>query len=388
MPIEPKRMMRRLLFLGLVSCALWVPAVLTGCGNSNQTANKLAQDSKELEEFDSSLTFNSVTLEEFDNKGQLWWKVKAKQARYSRDQKTALVVEPNGEFYQDGKPILKVSAQKGEVRQDGKTIFLRGAIKAIDTRDGLVLQGNELEWRPQDDLLIVRNQVVGTHRQASASAKEGKFYSRKRRLDLEGGVKAVSKDPNLRFNSERVVWQIVPETLTSDRAVQIERYEGKTTTDRAIAGQGSANLKTKTATLKQNAQIALKEPPLQIGGNDMQWNLNTQIIASNQPLTLVNRQQGVTLSGNQGTLNLKTDSLLLTGNVQGADERNQSQLAADRLQWNIKTQVFNAQGNVNYRQASPFLNLTGPTATGTLKDQQVVVSGNRSDGRVVTEFFP
>lgn len=65
------------------ACRLW----------GDQTAQKLAKDAKELENenFDTDLTFNSVTLEDFDRKGNLWWKVKAEQATYSRDNKIARV---------------------------------------------------------------------------------------------------------------------------------------------------------------------------------------------------------------------------------------------------------------------------------------------------------
>ncbi len=51
------------------------------CGNRNQTAEKIARDTQQIEDFDNSLTFNAVTLEEFDGKGRLWWKVKASKAR-------------------------------------------------------------------------------------------------------------------------------------------------------------------------------------------------------------------------------------------------------------------------------------------------------------------
>ncbi|HEY9751837.1 MAG TPA: hypothetical protein V6C46_02715, partial [Coleofasciculaceae cyanobacterium] len=45
--------------------------LLTGCNRQQSPSAKLAQDIKN-EEFDNSLTFNAVTLEEFDKTGQLW----------------------------------------------------------------------------------------------------------------------------------------------------------------------------------------------------------------------------------------------------------------------------------------------------------------------------
>lgn len=363
---------------------LLVLCTTAACGNRNRTAEKIAQDSKQAADFDNSLTFNAVTLEEFDNKGRLWWKVKATQASYSKDKKIARLQQPAGEFFQDGKSVLQVKGQQGEVQQNGQTIFLRGKITATDTRDGLVMQGDELEWQPRNDLVIVRNNLTGTHRQLKIAAKEGRLFTRTQRLELQGGVKAQATNPDLKFQSERLVWQIKQQTLASDRPLQIDRFNKTVLTDRASANQGVADLKAKTITLKQNARLTLVDPPVQLASNDIVWNLQGQTIASDQLLTIDNQQQQVTLSGNEGRIDLKSKMLYLAGDVRGVGEKNQSQLNSDRLNWNIATQKFEADGNVRYQQGQPPLNLSGPRATGTLRDQNILVSG----GRVVTEFTP
>ncbi|MBW4471163.1 MAG: LPS export ABC transporter periplasmic protein LptC [Stenomitos rutilans HA7619-LM2] len=361
-------------------------STLTACGNRNLTAEKIAQDSKQAEDFDNSLTFNAVTLEEFDSKGRLWWKVKAAQASYSKDKKIARLQQPTGEFFQDGQSVLQVKGQQGEVQQNGQTIFLRGKIVATDTRDGLVMKGDELEWQPRNDLVIVRNNLTGTHRQLKVAAKEGRLFTRNQRLELQGGVRAQAANPTLAFQSERLIWQIKQQTLASDRPLQIDRFNKTDLTDRATANQGIANLKAKTITLKQNAQLTLANPPAQLASNDLVWDLQGQTVGSEQLLTISNRQQQVTLSGNQGRVDLKSKMLYLEGDVRGVGEKNQAQLNADRLNWNIGTQKFDADGNVRYQQGQPPMNLAGPRATGTLGDQtkNILVSG----GRVVTEFVP
>ncbi|MBF2029373.1 MAG: LPS export ABC transporter periplasmic protein LptC [Oscillatoriales cyanobacterium C42_A2020_001] len=360
-------------------------SILAGC-NTNRAERRLAEDAKQFEgeKFDTDLTFNSVTLEDFDKKGRLWWKVKAEQAAYSRDQKTARVKKPSGEFYQDGKAILKVSGDSGEVVKDGERIFLRGNILATDLRDGLTLRGNELEWQPQKDLLLIRNNVTGERQKVTASAKGGKYLTRQRRLELDGKVTANSQDPNLKFNTERLVWLVEKDKLLGDRPLQLERYENKVMTDRATAAQGEMDLKTQVVTLKQNAQLNIVDPAVQVSGNLVNWRIKERTIASPQPVTINNAKDGVTLTGNQGDLNLKTKLLNLVGNVRGAGGPRQARLTSDRLLWNIDTQQFQADGNVTYQQAKPPLNLAGPRASGTLKEQQVVVSG----GRVVTQFVP
>lgn len=371
------------------SCLLKVSLIglllTTGaCGNRNQAAEKIARDTQQIEDFDNSLTFNAVTLEEFDDKGRLWWKVKASKASYSKDKQVARLQQPMGEFFQDGKSIMQVKGQQGEVQQNGQTIFLRGNIVATDTRDGLVMQGDEMEWQPRNDLLIVRNHVTGTHRQMKIAAKEGRFFSRMQRMELQGQVVAQATNPELQFKSDRVVWQIPQQTLTSDRPLQIDRFEKKVITDQASANQGVANLKTKTITLKQDAKLTVANPPAQLASNALVWNLQEQTITSDQLLTINNPQQQVTLSGSQGRMDLKNKMLYLAGDVRGVGTKNQSQLNADRLNWNLTTQRFEADGNVRYEQGQPPMNLAGPKATGTLQGQNILVSG----GRVVTEFIP
>jgi LPS export ABC transporter protein LptC len=363
---------------------LAVLMVVGACNNQNRAAKKIAQDTQQAQEFDNSLTLQSVTLDEFDKQGRLWWRVKAKEAIYSKDKKIAQIKEPKGDFYQDGKSILQVSAKSGEVQQDGKTIFLRGDITATDTRDGLVMKGNELEWQPEKDLLIVRNSLTGKHKQLSLVAKEGRYYSRLRKIELMGQVAVTTVDPQIQLRSEKLVWLIQKQTITSDRPLQVDHYKNKVVTDRATANQGMVDLKAKTATLKQNAQISFSQSGAQLNGNALVWNLNNQTVASDEAITVINQQQQLTIVANKGNLDLKSNTAYMSGNVQGVSAVNQARVNCDRLTWNLTTQQFQADGNVVYQQTKPPLNLTGPRATGGLREQKVVVSG----GRVETEFIP
>jgi LPS export ABC transporter protein LptC len=361
------------------------PLALSGC-NLNRGEKKLAQDAKTLEgeNFDTDLTFNSVILEDFDKNGKLWWKVKAEQATYGRDQKVARVKQPKGELYQDGKVILKVSGDGGEVLKDGERIFLRGNIVATDVRDGLVMKGNELEWQPKNDVVFIRNNVTGTRQKVNASAQNGKYLTRQRRLELDGKVFVESQDPDVKFNTDRLVWLVEKQKVIGERPLQVERSENKVVTDRANANQGEMDLKTRIVTLKNSAKLNIVDPPIEITGNLINWQLRERLIISPQLVTINNTKENVTLIGNQGNLNLKTKLLTLTGDVRGAGGPRQARLTSDRLLWNIDTQQFQAEGNVTYQQAKPPMNLAGPKANGTLKEQQVVVSG----GRVVTQFYP
>ncbi len=356
---------------------------LFACSNENRTVKKLAEDTSSVQNLDTNLTFNDITLEQADEQGRPVWKVKAKQATYSQDKKVAQVKTPTGELFQDGKSVYQISAQQGEIQQDGKRLFLTGQIVATDPRNGVVLRGNELEWRPQEDLLIVRKQLTGTHRQMQVVAQEARAFSRASRIELQGRVVAIATEPNMQLRTEHLIWQIREQRLTGDRPLQIDRYKAKKITDRATANQGEVDLKTKLVTLKQNAQLALLDPPMQVASNHLSWNLNTETLAANQPVRIVHHKQQMTVTAKQARMDLQKNIAYLTGDVHAVGQRRQ-ELNSKTLTWYVPSQLVEAQGDVSYRQVEPPVSFTGQKAVGKLQEQRIVVSG----GRVVTEIIP
>jgi LPS export ABC transporter protein LptC len=356
---------------------------LFACSNENRTVKKLAEDTSSVQNLDTNLTFNDITLEQADEQGRSVWKVKAKQATYSQDKKVAQVKSPTGELFQDGKSVYQISAQQGEIQQDGKRLFLTGQIVATDPRNGVVMRGNELEWRPQEDLLIVRKQLTGTHRQMQVVAQEARAFSRASRIELQGRVVAIATDPNMQLRTEHLIWQIREQRLTGDRPLQIDRYKAKKITGRATANQGEVDLKTKLVTLKQNAQLALLAPPMQVASNHLSWNLNTETLAANQPVRIVHHKQQMTVTAKQARMDLQKDIAYLTGDVHAVGQRRQ-ELNSKTLTWYVPSQLVEAQGDVSYRQVEPPVSFTGQKAVGKLQEQRIVVSG----GRVVTEIIP
>ena len=372
LPSSPFSVISMALLWGLVACA-----------GQNHTVKKLTQDSSSVQKFESNLTFNDITLEQANQQGQPVWKVKAKQATYSKDKKVAQIQNPAGELFQDGKVAYQISAQQGEIQQDGKQLFLKGQIVATDPRNGVVMRGNELEWRPKEDLLIVRNKLTTTHKQLQVVAQEARAFSRTSRIELQGQVVATATDPHLQMQTEHLIWQIREQKIIGDRPMQIDRYKGTVIADKAKANSSEVDLKTKIATLKQNAQLSLLDPPLQIDSNSMLWNMNTEIVTADQPVRVLHRQQQVTLTANRGQMDLQKKIVSLTGNVYGVGQRRQS-LKSNQLTWYIPSQLVEAEGDVVYRQVEPPASFTGQKAVGKLQEQHIVVSG----GRVVTEIVP
>jgi len=356
---------------------------LFSCGDQNSTVEQRAQDTSAVQDIERNLTFNDVTLEQADAQGRPIWIVKAKQATYSKDRRVAQVENPIGNLFQDGKSVYQITAKEGEIEQDGEQLFLKGQIVATDPRNNLVLRGNQLEWRPKEDLLIVRNQLTGSHPQVQAVAQEARVFSRTGRIELQGKVEATTSDPTLQMRTEQLIWQIREQKLIGDRPLQIDRYKDKKITDRATANQGEVDLKTKIATMKQNAQLALLAPPMQVTSNSMIWNMNTEMVTTDQPVRLVNRQRQITVTANQGRMDTQKEVAYLNGDVNGVGQRGQS-LKSKELTWYLPTQLMEANGDVFYRQVDPPVSFKGQKAVGNLQEQNIVVSG----GRVLTEIIP
>ncbi|MTJ07628.1 MULTISPECIES: LPS export ABC transporter periplasmic protein LptC [unclassified Anabaena] len=370
-------------YLPLILC---LSLSLFSCGNPSPTESKTDVSSPEDDE--TKLTFFGVALEQFDEVGRPIWKVKAKQAKYTTDKQIGEAESPEGELYQDGKVVYQIKAEKADIRQDGKQLFLQGKIIATDPSNGIVLKGNELEWRPQEDLLIVRNQLNGSHKQLQAVAQEAKVKTREQRVEFSGGVVAKSTEPQLQMRTERLMWQIKEEKLFSDRPIQIDKYENNKITGRSKGNAAEINLKTQIATLQPQAQLELIAQKMQITSNSITWNLNKEIITTNSPIRIFQSAENVTVTANQGRMQIPTNTVYLTGNVNAIGQRRQS-LKSNQITWYLDKKLLEAQGNVVYRQIEPKLTFKGETAVGNLETENIVVKGGNSTGRrVVTEIIP
>ncbi|MGP1382267.1 MAG: LPS export ABC transporter periplasmic protein LptC [Thainema sp.] len=357
---------------------------LVSCDRRNRAADQIAEDSSAVQEQTSNLTFENITLSQSDEAGNPVWSIKAEEANYSPDQKIATVTNPIGDLLQDGEKIYNVEAKTAEVHQDGEVIYLRGDVVATDTRDGAVLKGEELEWRPQANVIFVRGGIQGTHPKMNASAQEAKVMTRDRTMEITGKVIATTKDPNVRLQSEKILWNLQAETVVSPVPIKVERYEGNQIIDTVTGKQAEVKLQENLVRITEDALLTLREPPVQVSSNNMFWNLGKNTIVSNQPIRIVHQTEGVTLTADTGRMDLEQEIVYLSQNVQAVGQRDGSQLNANELTWIIPTQQVNARGNVRYRQTDPPFNLRGDQAVGRLENQTVVVRG----GPVITEIIP
>jgi LPS export ABC transporter protein LptC len=373
-----------------IALAMGIALVLgiASCTKKPLESKKAATDHPAAPKVDTNLSLNDLTLEQVDEKGQLLWVVKGKQATYSGDQKQATLKNPQGELYQNGKLVFKIEAQQGEIHQNGEKILLKDQVVATDMRDGAVVRGDTLEWLPKKDTLTVRGNLQGTHDEADVTAQEARLFGQKQRMELSGDVVMRGKKSSLQIASDSLVWEVEQKMAMSDKPVQIDRYEGEgdaeKVTDRAVADRAEVNLDTQIATLEQNSQLTLVDPPVQIASNELTWDLPAEQVTSNVPVRVVHNEQKITLSGNRGWIDLATEVFQLNDGIEAISQTHQAQVIAKQLTWNIPTQEFVAEGEVTYRQVDPPLSVTGPRAEGKLQEQTFYISG----GRVKTEIVP
>ncbi|MGB3139129.1 MAG: LPS export ABC transporter periplasmic protein LptC [Nodosilinea sp.] len=336
------------------------------------------------------LTLRDVTLEQPDAEGQLLWRVKGDEVTYSTDQQVAFITRPDGDLFQDGEVIYRVVADTGEVQENGSVILLRGNIVATGVKNGSILRGSEMEWRPQDDVLIMRDKITGTHPQLRAAANEARVFNRENRMELEGSVVASTvvadpqTDPWLKLQAEELTWFWDDERVESTRPLRVEQFKQNAITDVVTGQRGSVNLAKSLVALRGQVAMQMLEMPLNMTSEALDWQVAEEQVVVNQPLTLVHPKNKITVTARQGQMDLAQQQIALSDDVVAVGETNQTRMTSDRLNWNVKTQTVVAEGQINYRQADPAVNLSGSRAVGRLDDQTVVVDG----GRVVTEIVP
>ncbi|HIK10905.1 MAG TPA: LPS export ABC transporter periplasmic protein LptC [Oscillatoriaceae cyanobacterium M33_DOE_052] len=358
-----------------------------GCQKPNNSNGN--QEGNSGEKVEKSLTLKDVTLEQFSQDGKLIWKVISPLAKYEDGAKLALVEQPVGELFRDGVLVYKIQAKSGQLFEKSNKILLQDDVVATDVRSGAVLQGGELEWLPGEDLLLIRENLKGTHPQLLVTAKEARLHSRDRRMELSGQVVATTAEPVFQLRSENLVWQMAAQLVESTTKVQIDRYTCKTPsqctpTDRATANQGKMNLAKKTATLEKNASLDLSKPPVNVAGDLIVWNLEEKTITSDKPLTILHEQQKTIIKAQKGKLDVPSNIFYLSEGVSGTSTEGQFDLASDQMMWDITKEQIEAEGNVVYRQNNPPMTTRGKKAFGKLQDRTITFSG----GEVVTDVIP
>jgi LPS export ABC transporter protein LptC len=366
---------------------LLVLLLFTGCRpNGTSAGNKLAEDAAAAEKLDSTLTFNNIVLEQPDDDGKPMWKVRAETTTYSPDKQVAKVTSPDGQIFQEGKAIYRVKAKRGEVRQKGKKMLLMGEATAIDMKNGAVLQGDEIEWQPQRNLLVIRKNIRANHPDLKMSGDQIQVETKKREVTLTGKTVAIATKQNLKLQAEKLIWKMEEKKVFSEKSAQVQKLVGNKVTDQANSDQAVVDLTAQTVQLNKNARVVRQDPGLVISSDTLLWQVEKEMLSSTTRISVLSQEKQVTLSADSGRMEMKPRIAYFDGNVNATGDSNQSQLRANRLVWQMQTQTVDAEGDVFYEQAAnPRMTLRGPRAVGKLENRVVVVSGGRVNLQVVPD---
>ncbi|XTZ20157.1 MAG: LPS export ABC transporter periplasmic protein LptC, partial [cyanobacterium endosymbiont of Rhopalodia fuxianensis] len=142
---------------------LFLLSAITSCKGNNQSQSNSDNPQQEAANTESQLVLNNATLEQSNAKGEMLWKIQVDEAAYSPDRKKAQLTAVKGNIFQDGKIVLRIKADHGEIDRDGQEIYLKENIVAVDPRNNAVMQSDEVEWRPQESVLMVRKNLRGSN---------------------------------------------------------------------------------------------------------------------------------------------------------------------------------------------------------------------------------
>jgi|GEM_PF-1130884 len=355
----------------LISIAI----ALIGCQTSSPDVRASSPEVTNRE--DTQLVLNNAILEQYNKQDNTVWKIKADNIVYSEDKKTASLDKVVGNLLQDNKIILKISAREGEVKDNGNTIILKEQIIASDPRNNSVIESSLVEWRPQENLLLIKENLTGIHPNLEVTADQGQYATDIESLEIEGNVVATSEKPPLQLTSDRLIWDVSQDLVSSPGAVEIVRFdENENITDELKSDRAKVNLATNTATLDNNIELISLEPKIQVASESLVWNYQQRRGNTDKPIQILDRDRNLTLTGNKGEIDLQQQIAKLRDGVKGINQPKASQLYARQLIWKMTTEEVEATGNVIYEQANPKARLTGEKAVGTLGNNNIVVTSN------------
>ena len=352
---------------------LLLPIAIAGCRSSTPEVDPASLVSRD----DTQLVLNNAVLEQSNSQSNTVWKIKADNITYSDDNQIATLDKVVGNLYEGDSVILKISAKAGTIKDNGNVILLNGSVIANDPRNGSVITSKSIEWRPQENLLLIKEKLDGTHPNLEVTARQGKYFTDIEKLEIEGDVIATSNQPPLQLTSDRLEWNVPQSQIISPGAVELVRYDkNQTITDKLFSDRAELNLAQNQAILKQNIELISLTPALQVATDFLTWNYQERIGSTDRPIQILDRDRQISLTGNQGEINFPLQIAKLQGGVKGIDRQKASELYARNLIWKINTEEVEAKGNVIYEQATPKARLTGDSAIGSLKDNNITVTSN------------
>ncbi|AUC60285.1 ABC-type lipopolysacccharide export system substrate-binding component LptC [Cyanobacterium sp. HL-69] len=359
--------------------------LISGCQNQNQSLDNNAENSNQ--EVQSGIILSDATIEQSNNDGENFWRLKVGKVTYSEDNKNAIIEDITANLLQNGEIVLKISAENGEVLNDGEEINLMGEIIAFDTRNDMEVRGEKLNWKPEQNYFTLQENIEIIHEQIRLVTQEAEYNTATQVLQLNQEITANTSEPQLKILADALVWQVEQGIISTELPFTITRYEDEQVTDTLSASVAEMDLNNSILIVENNIEYQSLNPPLQGATSAMRWDYDQRIIETDKMIRLVEVDEDITMTANQGRIDLTENKVYLSRQIFGESVSNQGKLYADSVIWNLDDQNIDAQGNVVYQQVNPVVNFRGDRAQGRLQDNQVVVTG-QGDNRVVTTIYP
>ena len=339
------------------------------------------------EEIDAALTLQTVTLEQPDENGNLLWRLKAKSVTYSPDSQRAELAGLEGDFFQAGKIIYTVTADRGEVQQNGETLYLRGNLVATGTENELTLEGEKLKWQPKQDLLVVGN-----------FGDDDAFDGDARSEDTQGsdGEAGAAQNPSAGASEPaqgRSAQALLAEGKTADKLRSEEKEKAPVTgfspQIEAIAQVISVSNQKNQVDLTGGVVAKSKAAPwLTFESDAIAWFTERKVIEANQPLKVEQYAeqdyQTVTdrVVGETGQVQLAQNIVTLNQFVQLDALTQPLKVVSEQAVWDVAAQSVTLDKPVNIEQPERSITATANQARLDLAQEVIYLTGNvRANGR-------
>ncbi len=368
--------------------AIFLCFLLVSCQGNNQSEE--TDNSNFKREIEQGLVLYNATLEQSNSRGQILWRLSTKKATYTQDKKSAILEDLTGNLFEKGKIILQVSAKTGEIKNDGKEIYLSGEIIAFDTRNKAEFKGQEVIWKPEENFMMMTGNkgIKANHTKLLASAKEAKYNTKNQILELSENIIANTRNPSLQLKTQHLYWKITENKLIGNSFLEMVRFdENKLVTDKIKTDQAEIDLNNNIAIINGNVEYQSLKPPLQAATTRVIWYYGDRKVESNQATRLFQPEDNMTLTANTVKFDLEENQVYLHEGIYGQAVKNEVEIYADNLVWNLDNKEINADGNVYYKQINPDFNLRGVKAKGKLQDKNIIVEGNEANP-VTTLIYP
>lgn len=326
--------------------AIALLVLASGCGRSPQPEAETTPTPAPSEA--PELVYRDINLTETDNEGNVLWKLEADIAEYEQDGFQAALQTVEGEFYDPEGKAITVSAEGGRVLPRERRLELSGTVEAVAEPLSLALSADTIEWLPEDNKLAAIGNVVVRQTERQIEMKGDRLDA-----DLSTYYLRLSLDPS--------------ETQTSE-------------SDTPVADESAGESSSESPAIV----ITAVEPPLDVTTQIVEWDTVTDVVRSSGGVVITHREQEVTFRGKSLIYELASQTATLEGEVK-AVAIDRAELEADRVQWDVNQELAIATGNVFYKQSgAQNVSVRGQKGTADLRTNSIALEGAGS--QVTTQF--